>query len=196
MRLIEDKERRQKAVLNILVLLIAFVGVAKRSKTLDETSAFENILIDSFAPLQTSLTSIRTEVASFFDHYVVNINASKKNVSYQKRIDELEGEIAQFQELRRENKRLKDLLQFGTGVDYKKILAQVVAWDASSDFRVIRINKGLADGVTLQSPVITANGLVGYIYRLTDSFADILTVLDNNNRVDGLIQRGARSRHC
>jgi rod shape-determining protein MreC len=188
-RLIEDKERRQKAVLNILVLLIAFVGVAKRSKTLDETSAFENILIDSFAPLQTSLTSIRTEVASFFDHYVVNINASKKNVSYQKRIDELEGEIAQFQELRRENKRLKDLLQFGTGVDYKKILAQVVAWDASSDFRVIRINKGLADGVTLQSPVITANGLVGYIYRLTDSFADILTVLDNNNRVDGLIQR-------
>ncbi|MEC7275592.1 MAG: rod shape-determining protein MreC [Bdellovibrionota bacterium] len=189
MRLIEDKERRQKAVLNILVLLIAFVGVAKRSKTLDETSAFENILIDSFAPLQTSLTSIRTEVASFFDHYVVNINASKKNVSYQKRIDELEGEIAQFQELRRENKRLKDLLQFGTGVDYKKILAQVVAWDASSDFRVIRINKGLADGVTLQSPVITANGLVGYIYRLTDSFADILTVLDNNNRVDGLIQR-------
>ena len=189
MRLIEDKERRQKAVLNILVLLIAFVGVAKRSKILDETSAFENILIDSFAPLQTSLTSIRTEVASFFDHYVVNINASKKNVSYQKRIDELEGEIAQFQELRRENKRLKDLLQFGTGVDYKKILAQVVAWDASSDFRVIRINKGLADGVTLQSPVITANGLVGYIYRLTDSFADILTVLDNNNRVDGLIQR-------
>jgi rod shape-determining protein MreC len=188
-RLIEDKERRQKAVLNILVLLIAFVGVAKRSKTLDETSAFENILIDSFAPLQTSLTSIRTEVASFFDHYVVNINASKKNVSYQKRIDELEGEIAQFQELRRENKRLKDLLQFGTGVDYKKILAQVVAWDASSDFRVIRINKGLGDGVTLQSPVIKANGLVGYIYRLTDSFADILTVLDNNNRVDGLIQR-------
>jgi rod shape-determining protein MreC len=41
----------------------------------------------------------------------------------------------------------------------------------------------------LQAPVVTSVGLVGYIYRLTDHFADILTVLDNNNRVDGLIQR-------
>lgn len=185
----EDKERRQKAVLNIIVLLIAFVCIAKRSRTLDETSAFENLLIDNVAPIQTSVTSIRTEITDFFDHYVTNIRASKKNVELTRRVSELESQIANFKEVSRENKRLKDLLQFGAGVDYKKILAQVVAWDASSDFRVIRINKGLADGVRLQSPVITSDGLVGYIYRLTDHFADILTVLDSNNRVDGLVQR-------
>ncbi len=185
----EDKERRQRVVLNIVVLLISFVFIAKRSRTLDETSAFENLLIDNIAPIQTSVTSIRSEISSFFDHYVTNIRASKRNVELTKRVSELESQIASFKELSRENKRLKDLLQFGTGVDYKKILAQVVAWDASSDFRVIRINKGLVDGVSLQSPVITSDGLVGYIYRLTDHFADILTVLDSNNRVDGLVQR-------
>ncbi len=189
MRLIEDKDRRQRAILNIIVLLVAFVGVAKRSQTLEETSTFENILIDSFAPIQTSVTSVRTQVSSFFDHYLANISASRKNVDLRKRVGDLENSINGFEELEKENKRLKDLLQFGQGIGYKKILAQVVAWDASSDFRVIRINKGLSNGVRLQSPVVTSQGLVGYIYRLTDHFADILTVLDNNNRVDGLIQR-------
>lgn len=189
MRLIEDKDRRQRAILNIIVLLISFVGVAKRSQTLDKTSAFENILIDSFAPIQTSVTSIRTEVSDFFDHYVANISASQKNVDLRRRVAELESQINTFEELEKENKRLKNLLQFGEGIGYKKVLAQVVAWDASSDYRVIRINKGLVDGVRLQSPVVTSQGLVGYIYRLTDHFADILTVLDNNNRVDGLVQR-------
>lgn len=189
MRLIEDKDRRQRAILNIIVLLISFVGVAKRNQSLDETSAFENILINSFAPIQSSVTNVRTEVASFFDHYVANLSASRENVQLERRVAELESQINAFEELERENQRLKNLLQFGQGLGYKKILAQVVAWDASSDYRVIRINKGLSDGVRLQSPVVTSQGLVGYIYRLTDHFADILTVLDNNNRIDGLIQR-------
>lgn len=189
MRLIEDKDRRQRAILNVVVLLISFIGVAKRSQTYDETSAFENLLIDSFAPIQSSVTSIRTSVTGFFDHYVANLNASKDNVDLQKRVSELENQIYKFSEVQKENKRLKELLQFGSDIAFKKILAQVVAWDASSDYRVIRINKGLKDGVRLQSPVVTSQGLVGYIYRLTDHFADILTVLDGNNRVDGLIKR-------
>ncbi len=189
MRLIEDKDRRQRAILNIIVLLISFVGVARRNQSLDETSAFENILINSFAPIQSSVTSVRTEISNFFDHYIANLNASKENVELRKRVSELESQINAFEELKKENVRLKNLLQFGQGLGYKKVLAQVVAWDASSDYRVIRINKGLADGVRLQSPVVTSQGLVGYIYRLTDHFADILTVLDNNNRIDGLIQR-------
>ncbi|CAN0328813.1 unnamed protein product, partial [Chrysoparadoxa australica] len=157
-RLIEDKDRRQRAILNVVVLLISFIGVAKRSQTFDETSAFENVLIDSFAPIQSSVTSLRTRVAGFFDHYIANINASKENVDLRKRVGDMENQIFNFREVEKENKRLKDLLQFGSDIAYKKILAQVVAWDASSDYRVIRINKGLKEGVKLQSPVVTSQG--------------------------------------
>lgn len=189
MRLIEDRDRRQRAILNFVVLFISLVGVAKRSYVLDQTSTFENFLIDSFAPLQSSVTSVRSEVGNFFDHYITNINASKGNIELRRKIDDLENKIFDFKELSRENKRLKKLLDFGDGITYRKVLAQVVAWDANSDFNVIRINKGLKDGVQLQAAVVTSEGLVGYIYRLTDHFSDILTVLDSNNRVDGLVQR-------
>ncbi len=189
MRLIEDKDRRQRAILNFIVLFISLVGVAKRNYVLDETSLFENILIDSFAPLQSSVTSIRSEAGNFFDHYIANISASKNNIELKRKINDLDGRIFEFKELAKENKRLKKLLDFGEGISYRKVLAQVVAWDSNSDFKVIRINKGLKDGVQLQAAVVTSEGLVGYIYRLTDHFADILTVLDSNNRVDGLVQR-------
>lgn len=39
------------------------------------------------------------------------------------------------------------------------------------------------------SPVITDQGLVGYIYRATPNYADVLTILDQNNRIDVVVER-------
>jgi rod shape-determining protein MreC len=37
--------------------------------------------------------------------------------------------------------------------------------------------------------VTSAEGLVGYVYRLSDHYADVLTILDANNRVDSVVER-------
>ena len=189
MRLVEDQNKRLKFILNFIVIVIAFIGISRKSDTLRETSAFENIMIDSFAPVQKGVVFLNTQVTDFFQNYVANISASKENKNLKNQVGMLESKIFELSEIEKENQRLKKLLEFGGGIAYKRVLAQVVAWDGSSDFQVIRINKGFSEGVRLQSPVVTADGLVGYIFRLTDHFADILTILDSNNRVDGLIQR-------
>ena len=44
-------------------------------------------------------------------------------------------EIFQAQETLRENKRLKELLAFGDQLTQKKVLAQVVSWDATSNLK-------------------------------------------------------------
>lgn len=189
MQFIEDKDRRLKIILNIIVLLIAFVSVASRSPRLERASLVEKTMIDVIAPIQRGVTSLRMSVGNFFNYYVLNINASQENVNLRREILDQKGELFKFQEIIEENKRLKKLLEFGSEISYRKILAQVASWDASSDFKVIRINKGLAHGVKLQSPVVTSKGLVGYVYRLTENFSDVLTIIDSNNRVDALIKR-------
>ncbi len=105
-----------------------------------------------------------------------------------RKLSALEGKIFSLDEIEKENIRLKKLLRFGENTFTQKILAQVVAWDSNSDLKVLRINKGSKDGLRLQAPVVTHNGLVGYIYRLTGHFADVLTILDPNNRVDGILK--------
>lgn len=189
MSLVVDNRRRLKIFLNSIILIFSFIIFTKRQMVIKETSFFENLLVDTFAPIQRGVKSIHSEVTGFFTNYLINVNASKENDSLRNKINDLEGKLFELDEIEKENIRLKQLMEFGSEISHKKILAQVVAWDASSDFRVIRINKGFKDGVRLQAPVVTADGLVGYIYRLTDHFADILTLLDSSNRVDGIIQR-------
>jgi rod shape-determining protein MreC len=146
-------------------------------------------MVDSLAPMQRGIMFLKGKISDIFNHYITNVDASQKNNLLNRKVHELQSEIFKYEEIINENNRLKDLLQFGNELANKKVLAQIVAWDASSDFKAIRINKGAADGVTTQSPVVVSEGLVGYIFRVSKHFSDVLTILDSNNRVDGIVQR-------
>lgn len=189
MNLSSQEGSKFKTVVNIVVLSLALWGLAKRDVDVRDVTVFESFLMDTLAPLQRGVTTTHSKISSFFDDYLFNVNASKRNVILETTVGELQKEIFSLEQIKSENRRLKDLLEFGVEASYTKVLAQVVAWDSSSDFRVIRINKGAKDGIRLQSTVVTASGVVGYIYRLTEHFADILTILDPSNRVDVLIDR-------
>ena len=185
MKTIDVESRKLKMVINIVVIVISFWGASRKDMKIHEASAFESFMIDHFAaPLQRSMTFVHGNFSDFFENYIINVNASKENSGLKTHIDELKRDLFDSDELKRENLRLKALLDFGREINRKKILARIVAWDASTDFKVIRVN-----GVRLQSTVVTANGLVGYVYRLTDHFSDILTILDSNNRVDAIVGR-------
>lgn len=189
MKLMESEGKKLKVFLNVAVCAIALYGVSKRQYTVDQTTIFENLMVETFAPIQKMVTFLQSKTNAVFENYVANINASKQNKVLEKKMAELEGKVFNFHEMELENSRLKNLMEFSSDTPHKKVLAQVVAWDSSSDFQTLRINKGKKDGISLQSTVVTAKGLVGYVYRITSQFSDVLTILDPNNRTDALIQR-------
>lgn len=183
------RDQRLKVGIHIIVMALSLFVIARRDTAHQKTSMFENLMVDAFAPTQRSVFFLKDRISSFFTHYTLNVNASKENVQLDKKIKELENKIFIYDEVARENRRLKALLKFGEEIGKDKVLAQIVAWDASSDFKVLRVNKGSRDGIKLQSPVVTSEGLVGYVFKLTKHFAEIITILDPNNRVDAIVQR-------
>jgi rod shape-determining protein MreC len=185
----EHEERRTKIIINTIILVIAFFGMTRRDYVFQKTSLAEKVIIDVMAPVQSFVTNVQLGVSSYIDHYVTNINSSKENVILKTKIETLKTEIFNYQEMVKETDRLRELISFGSQLERKKIVAQVVSWDSADDYKVVRINRGLKDGVKLQSVVTSAEGLVGYVYRLTDHFADVITILDANNRVDGIVER-------
>ena len=189
MNIVSDKPIRSKIIINTVVILLSLFSYTRRDDVLQQTSAFDNLLVDTFAPLQKAMTFIQTSIQDVLGHYIANVGASKNNVMLKKQVEEYKSQLFTMDELSRENERLKELLKFSSDLTLNRVLAQVIAWDASSDLKVLRINKGLKQGLRLQDPVITAQGLVGYIYRITGHFADVLTILDPNNRVDILVER-------
>ncbi|PIP96787.1 MAG: rod shape-determining protein MreC [Bdellovibrio sp. CG12_big_fil_rev_8_21_14_0_65_39_13] len=189
MNIVSDKPIRSKIIINTVVILLSLFSYTRRDDVLQQTSAFDNLLVDTFAPLQKGMSFIQTSIQDVLGHYIANVGASKNNVVLKKQVEEYKSQLFSMDELNRENERLKELLKFSSDLTLNRVLAQVIAWDASSDLKVLRINKGLKQGLRLQDPVITAQGLVGYIYRITGHFADVLTILDPNNRVDILVER-------
>lgn len=181
--------QRLKIFLYALVGIVSSLFLYQDGKITRETSPFERVTIDATSYLQEKVADAKRFSASLVDHYIFNINASRENIVLKKDVKSLKNHIFQIKEVELENERLKNLLRFGEKNSYKKILGQIVFWDYSSRYKMIRINKGSKHGVKLQSSVVTSDGLVGYIFRLTKHYSDILTVLAASNRIDGLVQR-------
>jgi rod shape-determining protein MreC len=147
------------------------------------------VVIEVVSPLQEGLASSKQSVSSLFENYLMIVNTSKENTVLKKQISRLESDLTTMEEIRKENLRLKRLLNFSDEMVQQKVLAQVVGWDSANEFKVIRLNKGTKHGITVMSPVITDHGLVGYVYRTTENYSDVLTILDQNNRVDVMVER-------
>ncbi len=184
-----SESKRLKLILNVMVLAISLIGVARKNFKTEDLTFFQKVIMESVAPLQRGVTKGRDAVASLFSNYIFVINAALENRDLKNKISELENSIYKLEELRRENVRLKGLLGFGKEGNYNKVLAQIVAWDASSEFKILRINKGSNQNIQQRDTVVTSNGLVGYVYRVSPNYADVLTILDQSNRVDAIVDR-------
>lgn len=174
---------------NLFVIIISLIAFVRYEYDVSRPSFYQSALIETFAPIQRGTTSLKETIVNIVDNYFLIVNTSKENKILKRSIDDLENDLFNMSEIQKENQRLKRLLEFGKEIKKKKVLAQVVAWDSSSEFSVLRINKGSSANIKVRDPVITINGVVGYIFRVTPNYSDVLTILDQNNRVDAIVAR-------
>ena len=188
MKLIQESSKT-KIVNNLIVSILAIYGISQKQFNLSEPSLFHQIVTEVLSPIQEGIASSKNNLSSLWDNYLSIVNTSKENEVLKKQISRLDSDLTSMEEMRKENLRLKRLLNFSDETSHQKIMAQVVGWDSSNEFKVIRLNKGTRHGIKAMSPVITDQGLVGYVYRTTENYSDVLTILDQNNRVDIVVER-------
>ena len=176
-----------RLILDALVLIFAIWGMSRKNFDHEEASLFQSMMMEVAGPIQGSITEGREAFSGFFDHYVFLSAVSEQNNKLKNELSNLQSEVFRLQQLEKENLRLKELLGFGEDLNYRKVLAQVVAWDSSGQYRMLRVNKGSRHGIRTNASVVTASGLVGHVYRVGTDYSDVLTILDPNSRVDVLV---------
>ncbi len=154
-----------------------------------KTGAIDNLLIDASGGAQKNLFYLTHGGRKVFDHYLFLVTAQKKNDELIRDLDLARTKIAALQEVEGENQRLRDALTFQRRLESKLLAAHVIATDASNDYDAIRIDKGTADGVQVGMGVISPSGLVGRVLRVSQTYADILTLLDPTSNIDTIVQR-------
>jgi rod shape-determining protein MreC len=87
-----------------------------------------------------------------------------------------------------ENKRLRAALEYRERSPFKLLPAQILSRDASSWWNSVTVNRGFAEQVDAQQPVLTAEGLVGRTTTVAKDVSIVMLLTDENCRVAARVE--------
>ncbi|MGO8970295.1 MAG: rod shape-determining protein MreC [Myxococcaceae bacterium] len=182
--------KRHLEPLLVLVLLayplISLLGSGRRVR---EPNVVDRALLGVSAPLQRALVAAIDGVTSGWERYVSLRRVERENLAMREEISELRQAVSGMQETRGENERLRRLLNYTETQTGSPIAARVVGINPDANRLTVRIDRGEGDGVTRNMPVVTPDGVVGQVLRVTSGSADVLLLADPNSRLGVRVQR-------
>lgn len=131
------------------------------------------------APIQRGLTTVFRPVGDFFASVGDLGDLQRENQELQDRLEALEGEAEEAEQLAEENERLRD--QLGLAESWhsvEQVTAEVIGRVPSNYRWAVFINKGEADGIAKDMPVLAPEGLVGKIVRTESHRSTVLMLVD------------------
>ncbi|HQP31068.1 MAG TPA: rod shape-determining protein MreC [Deltaproteobacteria bacterium] len=127
--------------------------------------------------------------SGIWNNYIYLINARQENAALRAKVNALEARTMAFGEVRRENMRLRALLDFKTAYpDLPLVPAEVLGQDISLVFKTLVLDKGSADGFFKDMPVMKPGGIVGRVIAVTPHSAQVLLITDVNSAVPAVIE--------
>lgn len=114
----------------------------------------------------------------------------EENKALKKEAANLRTQLVDYYDLKDENARLWKYYKIKKGnSDYEIMPASVIRRDSSQDFYSFSIDVGTTNGVSVQDPVITENGLVGFISSANAVSSKVTTILSPDLQAGALDKR-------
>ncbi len=173
----------------LVLVIVPVIAINAGGKSPANFHWFDRSAVAISEPVQSA---IRWGIETTWDglqSYIMLLSTQSNNRNLALESRKLLNEIAAFQEVAKENSRLRAIVEFNAPLEGKKVIAQVIAQDVSPEFRMIRINKGTNQGVQAGMAVISLEGVVGRVNRTGRDFSDVLSLIDSSSAIDALLQR-------
>jgi rod shape-determining protein MreC len=179
----------RKIIIPTLIILLALSLISANLHTSEKMSFFEALVVGVTAPVQKVVGSSISGIGNAWRSYFHLVGLQRENEKLRGQLQELKLQMNRYREADLANQRLRSLLNFKKSIATPLLPAEVVAFDPSGWFQTIFIDKGSKDGVVRDLAVVSAEGLVGRIIKVSSRNAKALLILDGNSAVDALIQR-------
>ncbi len=140
-------------------------------------------------PFQSAVRGLVGGVAAMVDRYLWLVDAKTEAARLRREAAELRQELARVEEVFQENERLRRILEFRDALEGSAVAARVVGRSATPWLRTAVLDKGQEQGVRMDAPVLTPDGVVGRVFQVGRSASRVLLLTDPNSAVDALIQR-------
>jgi rod shape-determining protein MreC len=180
---------RYKEIIVVLILVLTLVSVNSKHRIERKYNWYDHVVLTLTYPLQKSFNYIFESVSGVIQNYFILTDIKKDNKFLLKQTRKLNNRINSLDEIKKENVRLRKFLDFKQNLNFVMLPAEVIAVDLIKTFRTIRINKGYKNGIKLNYPVVTYQGVIGKVIKLSRNYSDVLLITDKNSAADSLVQR-------
>ena len=171
---------------NFFILILAGILIVVLFNLPGSTTArMHNFLRDMTLPLSRPVAHL----LAFGCNLLPGETQTANHAQLQAEIAQLRTELRQTQVLERENRALRQMLGLPARVGRRLIAAEIIIRDVNAWWQTARLNKGSADGITLDTAVLTPEGLAGRIIRISSTTSDVLFITDPACRISARLTR-------
>lgn len=173
--------------------IVALVGLIFFSLPESATSRVKLALTGLFLPLFGFTESTQSAARRAGNSVVPREDLVRELEQLRAEKQKLEFNLAQAQEAVRENARLRKQAGFPASSAWKLKPARIIARDPANWWRTVFVDVGSRDGVRVDMPVITPEGLAGRVSAVGSSRSQVLLLGDQNCRVGALVKETAEN---
>ena len=178
-------------MISVALLILPFLVLQANLKDPSKVNAFDKVIVELSGTLQQAGVSAADAVGAVIQEYFYLVDVGRENERLRLDNARYREENRQLRLLGHENERLRQLLELRTRIGGDAVSAQVIGKDTSEYFRVVRlvVDRGERDRVRVGMSVVSSEGLVGQVSRLTGHRADVRLTVDQQSAVDIIIPR-------
>lgn len=163
----------------IITIVILIVIVIVSNIKIKDVTYVESGLSVLVMPIQNGLTYLKNWIFGNNDFFTNINNLQEENKELKEKNTELEQSLRELEIIKSENATLKEYVNLKDKyAEYETIPAYIIQKDISNYSDTMIINVGSKDGIEVNMPVISDQGLVGHVISVTDSTAKVQTIID------------------
>jgi len=197
----------RRIVLAVLVLVaLALLTISFRSPTAGALHDLQGYGASALRPFQIAATRVARPFRDAYNYLDGLTSAKSQNAKLRAEVQRYRAEALRNAAAVKQNDELQALLKFEQGPrypqDYRAVNASVVSFPSGTYSHQIVIDAGKDSGIHLNTPVVSADGLVGKVTQVGPTTAVVTLLTDPDSavpardlktKVSGLLRHGQGS---
>ena len=178
------KGKAFKVLVAVVVVIIGLlIGNAASGRNLSLPSDWLGNLT---SPFQNFASAVKGGFSGIGTYFTDKTATTAENEALKAQIAQLQQQLADYEQLKRENDQLKEIVGITEQrEDLKMIGATVISGDGGEYYGMFTINKGSKDGIKEKDAVVTTAGVVGYVSEVSYNHCKVTTLLSPDCNIGG-----------
>ena len=175
---------RSKTFITLAVTICILVGIIIYS-----AGTGGNLIANVFGVVITPMQKVSATVTNNAQTGLSNAARSyedlvAENEALKQQVNVLKQQLVEFYQYKQENAQLKNYLELKeSNPDYQFVSAGVVNRDANDMNCSFTLDKGSSAGVKINDPVITEQGVVGWVSQVSAMYCRVTTILSGDTSI-------------